>query len=455
MMKKSKIPTIVGLILLITGVASGVLLIQNRQIFRLRATPQLSPKDVRITNITDSSFTVSWVTDGESEGFIKWGENRSSLKNLAKDEISGKSFIHTITVRGLSPKTTYYFIINSNGSDFDNNGLAWETRTGPPLSTSADRNLISGTVLTSTGAPANQALVYVTLAGSSPLSATTSQNGGWLIPISSARTSDLSAFLKIDEQSTLIEVLIQAGPLGSASAQIYPQAAKPVPTIILGRNHDFRNLTPTEADDIPKATIELPEEPTPSSGFEVPSEIPTPSSETVTLESLDEGEVVTSTKPEFFGEGPPNTTLTITVESDPITDEITVGPSGSWNWSPPEGLSEGTHKITIAWRDASGILRTLTRTFIVQASEGPAFESTPSATPTSTPTPTPTTTPTASPSPTASPAASPSPVSTISADLDSGSLTPTFLLSIMGLGLIVFGGLLASMAFVEKNARRQ
>jgi len=101
------------------------------------------------------------------------------------------------------------------------------------------------------------------------------------------------------------------------------------------------------------------------------TDIASPSAETVTLESLDEDEIITSTEPEFFGEGPPGTTITITIESDPITDQTTISSLGGWNWSPPEGLSEGAHKITITWRDASGILRTLTRTFIVQASEGP------------------------------------------------------------------------------------
>ncbi len=200
MMKKSKIPTIIGIALLVIGIASGVLLIQNRQIFKLGATPQISPKDVRITNITDSSFTVSWVTDTETEGFIKWGESNSSQKNLVKDEIDSESYVHITTVQSLSPETSYYFVINSKGTNFDNNGLPWETKTGPVLAITSSRNLISGTILTSTGAPANQVLVYVSLAGSSPLSVITSQNGGWLIPISSARTSNLNTFLNIDEQ---------------------------------------------------------------------------------------------------------------------------------------------------------------------------------------------------------------------------------------------------------------
>lgn len=431
-MKKSKIPTIIGIFLLTAGLAAGVLLVQNRQIFKLGASPQISPKNVRISNISDSAFTVSWVTDKQTDGFIKWGKSENSLNQIEVDEIKGPSFVHTISVHGLDPETTYFFTINSDGKEFDNNGIAWQVTTGSKLTLRPGSNTISGTVLTAVGTPAKSALVYVTVGGSSLLSTTTSENGSWVIPISSARTQNLASFVEIDDSSTLVEISVQAGPDGVASAQIYPVSAKPAPPIILGKTYNFKNLPPSETEGIPKAKVNLPEEATPSSGFNVPEEISTPSATTVTLESIDEGEVVTTTEPEFFGKGPPKTTLTITVESDPITDSVTVDSSGNWKWSPPTNLPEGTHKITITWRDASGILRTLTRTFVVQAAEGPAFESTPSA---STPTPSPSATPTPTPSPSTTPSASP--ISSVSAIPDSGNLTPTVTLSIMGLGLIV------------------
>jgi hypothetical protein len=203
--------------------------------------------------------------------------------------------------------------------------------------------------------------------------------------------------------------------------------------MIIGSSHDFKSLPASEVSEVPRASVELPDEATPSSGFEVEEGIATPSSSTVTLESVAQGETITTTQPEFFGEAPPGTKLTITLESDPVTDEVNVPSSGEWNWTPPSDLPEGTHKITIRWADASGILRTLTRSFVVQAAEGPAFEATPSAT--LTPTATPTGTPTASPTgtPTASPTA------TVFATPESGSLTPTLLLSIMGIGVIAFG----------------
>lgn len=154
----------------------------------------------------------------------------------------------------------------------------------------------------------------------------------------------------------------------------------------------------------------------------------TPAAKKVTLDNIDNGETVNTQDPEFFGKAPAGTTLTITVESDdPVTETVKASSNGTWNWDPPKDLAPGEHKITIKWKDASGIWQTITRTFVVSASEGPAFVATPSATLKATMT--------ASPTATKKPTAKPSP--TIEADIpESGSLTPTLILSIMGIGAV-------------------
>lgn len=427
---------------LVFGLAAGVFLVRNQNIFRLGASAEFAPKDVRVSNVTDNSATISWVTDRQTSGFVKWGDEQGSLDKTELDELTSQSLTHTLTIRQLTPETIYYFKINSGGEDFDNSQIPWQITTGPALDTPLKTNLVSGSVLSSSGAPAKNSLVYITVGGGSPLSTITSEEGNWVIPVSNARNQDLTGFIIIDEKNSLIEISVNAGLDGVASAQIYPQSAKPTPTIILGQVHDFKNLEPSEVSDIPKASIGLPDEATPSSGFEVEEKTTAPAAKTVTLESVKEGEIVTTTEPEFFGEGPAGTTITITVESEVVTDTLKIPSSGDWNWSPPAGLAAGAHTITIVWRDASGVLRTLKRTFVVQASEGPAFESTPSASPTSTPkpssSPTPSPTPTKTASATATPAISPTPTSTISGIPVPGSLTPTILLSIMGIGVIAF-----------------
>lgn len=136
----------------------------------------------------------------------------------------------------------------------------------------------------------------------------------------------------------------------------------------------------------------------------------------------------------FFGRGPSEEEITVSVESDLITQTLKIAKDGTWTWSPPTNLASGAHKVTIAWIDTTGITRTITRNFIVQAGEAPAFEATPSQTlaPTAIPA-SPTATPkaTLSPSPVATASTAPVPVT--------GSLTPTLLLSIMGIAVIAFG----------------
>ena len=193
----------------------------------------------------------------------------------------------------------------------------------------------------------------------------------------------------------------------------------------------------------------LPEETLKESKFDITTPSGSPKPTSVILESINEGEVVTSNEPQFFGKGPSGETITITIHSEQVTSQVIKIPqNGSWSYSPSVPLSEGPHSITISWLDASGITRTLTRNFVVQAGEVPAFVASQSATPSPTPSPSSTPTPKASssptPSPTFKPTATPSgtPRVTPSATPESlpvsGNLTPTLLLSIMGLVIIAF-----------------
>lgn len=446
-MKKKTIPTIVGLLFLIFGLGAGIILVQGRRIFRLGAESTATPKDVRITNISDTSFTVTWTTQNEDTGFVAWGKGKSTSGGVDEDEIGIPSLTHTTTINSLEPNTLYSFRINTDGEFFDNNGTNWQVTTGNTIGDPSQSYLASGTLVTKDGNPVPNALIYINVAGSSPLSTTTSENGSWVVPISIARSVDLTSYVNINPTNSLLEISVNAPPFGVATASVYPVGATPTPPIVISEINDFKKTTTTNDVFIPEAVLDLPSLSTPSSGFVVP-EITKSSNQNITLESLSEGEVVTSDNPEFFGEGPPGETITITIESEPQTTQIEVGGNGIWRWNPPQNLSPGSHKITISWKDANGILQTLTRTFIVQAADGPAFETTPSAstpTPSPTPAPSPTPTPTPTKTPTPQPTATlkptltpkPTPAPTPSEDLPpAGTLTPTILLTIMGLGIL-------------------
>jgi len=436
-MSKSKVPTILAIFILTLGVGVGVFLLQQTQTFRLGASGDSSPKNVRVTNLTDSSFTVSWTTDKSTVGYVKYGP--SSPTETVHPTNESASFIHSITISDLTPQTSYSIIINSNGDDYDNNDLPWQASTASVLAPPTSQ-IISGKVLLASGEPAGNVLVYTTTSSASPLSTITSASGEWNIPISNARTTLLNSYITITG-TTLLEIFVEGGPLSIATAQIYAAAANPVPPITLGQVYDFRSETPTEEAELPEASLELPKEAsnTPTSGFQI-SETPASETESVTLESLDESETIFTTTPQFFGSGPAGETITVTVESNnPQTDQVTINPDGSWDWTPPEGLAEGEHTITVTWQDESGLLHELSQLFVVQASEGePSFESTPSgSTPSPTPTIKPSPTPTASTTPTASPRVSIP--STESAVPVSGNNLPTIIFALTGLLLIGAG----------------
>lgn len=425
MIKKSKLPTLLGITILIVGTFFGVILVNSRQIFRIGASGQSAPKDVRISNITDTSLTISWITDKETLGFVILGNAK-----IVQD--TKKSYIHSVNITNLKPSTNYSYKISSDGNIFDNNGIAWKTKTGLALPQNPNSTLISGSVINATGEVVKNALVYANIQGYL-LSTLTSDTGNYVLQLGMVRTQDLTNYLTINESQTLIELFIEDGKGEVSTATVFPQSARPVPPIILGQTHDFRNAAISESGDTPIASVDLPDSSEEKSRFTVPEGIPTPGlNPNVTLENIDDGEIVTSTEPEFFGDGPRGATLTILVESEnPLTGTVTVDSTGSWNWNPPEGLAPGIHKITITWKDITGITRKLTRNFVVQAGEVPAFEASGSAG-TTTPSPTPTSSvsskPTSTPKVSASPTSAPVP--------QTGTLTPTLLFTILGIGVM-------------------
>jgi hypothetical protein len=444
MRKKSKIPTIIGIIILLASTFAGVYFLRMNQVFRIGANPTFTPKDIRTSNLSDTTATISWVTEGIATNFINWGETQTNLTKIEKEsDTDQKFFTHSITLTGLKENTSYYYKINSEGSNYDNNGLPWQFTTGGKISINQTSIPISGSVITASGEPVKRALVYVTVDGYI-LSTLTSDSGNFILQLGGARSSDLGSLAQIDKGKTLLNVSVQTENGGSASAQIFPQSANPIPPLIIGQVQDYRSLKPSEDGQNPNADLNLPANATEESKFDVTSNSGAVKPTSVILESIDEGEVITSTEPQFFGKGPAGEEITISIHSEQLPAEtIQVPRNGSWSYSPSTPLSPGPHSITISWLDATGITRTLTRNFVVQAGEVPAFVATPSgSTPTPTPrvSPTPTITPTPTPSATlrASPTASATPSATPGPIPITGDLTPTFLLSIMGVAVIAF-----------------
>lgn len=456
---QARIPTLLGLGILLLGVVVGIVLLgQGTTGFLPRASEDTVPRQIRITNITDTSFTVSFLTDGMAPGYVEHGTEPNQLKQQVRDDrdqlanSTGTFTTHHITVRGLQPSKQYYFRIGTGTREmYDNNGAPFSLRTARPTVPGSEARTAYGTINTEVGNPADGAIVYLTIEGASPLSAQVKTDGSWALPLSSVQSLDLSGTIKI-EDTTPVKIEVQ-GSRRTDSLQLTATVGDLVPlqTLQFGQVVEIEGRqaladgtdadveltdtgagtdSQTEGRQQTDQTIVTSTDPSVDND-DLPDEMDDPdgtggqpeSSTEVTAESgdpdgfdtlydqseatqvtgpnevdvrLDEGEVINTTQPEFQGVAPAGGLIQIEVHSEePYYGVAKADAEGQWNWTPPADLEPGEHTITVTYIDEQGQQQRIQRNFIVQASTG----NTPAFTATpsgtiATPTPTPTPTPT-------------------------------------------------------------
>lgn len=448
------LPIPIAIIILVLGMAGGVYFINLRHTLFSKASSDLSPQQVKISNISHSSFVVSWLTTEPTTGSVALGETGKDLDLIKKDVRDQgktdltKSKIHFVLIDGLKPQTKYFFKIISGGKGYLDGQKPFEVTTAqekvPP-----DNDIAQGKIQTPDGKPAEGVLVYLSLANTVTQAAITDSSGNWMIPLSTARSLDLQNFSNYDRAAQIIEITARGESL-SSKATLTTAGDNPTPLITLGQNYDFLNQmpdispTPTASQNpINETEVEG------RGGFPSVQQSTATSPTELSITFPSENEQVNSSIPEFLGTGPEGEILKIEVESDEkINGQTPVDSKGSWKWSPPASLSPGEHTITVSYTNKNGILEKVSRSFIILAageSSLPSFTATPSAqistTPTIAPTPTTKATPTLKPSPTAKPTQISSP-STESGIPVSGINVPTKFFLGAGITTLMFAGLL-------------
>lgn len=258
-MKETRLPSFIGVFILIAGITSGVILIKNNKNQPSKAKISTTPKDVRVTNIDSSSASISWVTDEQTHGSIKISEKSKSVNGVRFSKTQEPGFIHYVSLTNLKPNSKYFFNVVSDETTFDNNSYPWQFETAPVISDKPQPVIIRGTVLQKNRTPVAGVVVYATAGSGNFLSALTDQDGSWLIPLSNIRSQTLDSYISIDMATTLVELSVQAGLLGVSTAQIYPQSANPSPPLVLGQTHNYKSLKPQDLKtSIPEAVILLP-----------------------------------------------------------------------------------------------------------------------------------------------------------------------------------------------------
>jgi len=437
-----RIPTILGIGLVILGVILTSVVVKIQTSLRSKASNSQKPQNVKVTNLSDNSFTITYQTDAAATGSINYGKRKelgnTELDDLDKEkgDFSPKN-IHSISVKKLSPNTEYFLVIISGENTFLNNGVPFRIETGPNISSpSALQSKIKGKVVLPDGNPPIDAIVYLSSDNSQLLSTVVGKNGEFNFSLKQLRSEDLGSYFKSDENTSFKLEAIGKSLKSTVSTSL--NNLDSIPTITLSNDYDFTDTS------IPVASKSA------QSGFPSIS-IKSGKSKPQILTPKKDQEF-TDQQPQFRGTALPNEKVQIIIRSpQDLKTEVIADSNGNWTYRPPTALSPGQHTITILTRDASGILTTLTQSFTVFAesttpSATPAIKITPTSTPTPTITPTPSLSPTITSSPTPSPTLIPtvaitpfpSPISTIETK---GGLSPTGSSQI----LIVIGGIVATM----------
>lgn len=170
---------------------------------------------VEIVNITDTGFSVIWVSESKEQGYINYGTSRDSLSNQANDERDGITsrgnyYVHSISVGRLQPDTEYYFEVKSGGNTYDSSGNKYSVKTFPTLSSPPPFESVTGVV---EGMPEhNEAILTAYIvdeddSGSSgeslKLATLADENGKWILSIADSRVSDGSTYFEYTSGDSL------------------------------------------------------------------------------------------------------------------------------------------------------------------------------------------------------------------------------------------------------------
>lgn len=406
--QQKRVPTLLGLgglLLLLTALTlttKGIGAV--RQLFS-SADQGSIPKNVEVVNVTDSSFAVYWLTDNDNKGAVFFGKTNSLGDGVAVDERdltspNGQYKTHFVRVSNLTENSKYFFKVASGSFSFGpsgNSGLPYTVTTGPRLlQAAAQIDPVFGKVFNSDSTPATGAISVWSSPGATKIAALVKSDGTFVLPISFARSQDLSAIIKLTLQTP--EKIVISSPVGEATINCFIGTNdRPLPDVKIGdvidcTGNSGRIATPSgkiKLTTTSAATSVLSQ----SAGFLAPAKqnLLISSSGSAQI-NITEGQSLLSTYPTISGKAGPYEVVKIVIHSaTTYSGTVIAGADGSWSWTPPAGLSPGEHTVTITIVNPDGSTQTVSRNFSVVVGQPilPITSGTPSAEPTPVATPTP------------------------------------------------------------------
>ena len=246
-----KVPAILWVILILIGIPLTIYNLKNQTVSSSQASESESPQDVKVTNISNNSFTVTYRTQTPSIGSVNYGLDKqlgtSVLENIDEGNAAlSPRTIHSISLKELTPSTKYYLAIISGDNTFLNNGTPYEITTGPEIpSPFAQENIIKGKIILPDGHAPSEAIIYVSAQNSQILSGTVNNNGEFSFSLKDLRTDDLTSYFNTTN-ITVFNILATDGFSKSSISASLGQTGF-VPTITLSNDYDFTQEVPPAA----------------------------------------------------------------------------------------------------------------------------------------------------------------------------------------------------------------
>lgn len=163
---------------------------------------------VQVTNLTDTGFTVIWVSQVSEQGYVNYGTTPSELSNQANDERDGVTnrgayYVHSVSITRLQPEMKYYFEVISGNNKYDNSGNKYTATTFATLSTPPSYVSITGTVSNMPESNEGIVVAYIkdmdgtgTSGQAGSISTLMDENGKWILSIADSRSSDGSVYFE-------------------------------------------------------------------------------------------------------------------------------------------------------------------------------------------------------------------------------------------------------------------